>query len=255
MSLLDRGERNDGTFWLSYHDFLINFDGVDICKAHKEWYSQSLPCAVRVGGYPCFRMTLLEHTWLYLTAIQRSKRGRYRTAEDRQYWYQSIGLVVFEEVAGQMQSLPVGFMACSPRRDSPPMELELQPGSYCVLPFTLPSPPKRGGNLNPQSFILRLFSSHHVVMEEFPEAAPDSGAAAIAAALKECAFSGQKRTPGYCGLHSEISISASPAANPVEVVDLTAPAEPEGEVCIPRPGPRLPPVYCQQRDPLLTRRE
>ena len=36
---------DDGTFWMSWHDFLTAFSVVDVCKAHRGWHALSLPGA------------------------------------------------------------------------------------------------------------------------------------------------------------------------------------------------------------------
>ena len=33
--LLEKGNKNDGCFWMTYHDFLRRFSRIDVCKAHK----------------------------------------------------------------------------------------------------------------------------------------------------------------------------------------------------------------------------
>jgi hypothetical protein len=37
--LLDPGTKGDGTFWMSYDDFLARFYELDVCKAHRGWYA------------------------------------------------------------------------------------------------------------------------------------------------------------------------------------------------------------------------
>lgn len=43
------GNKNDGTFWISYHDFLRRFCSVDVCKAHTGagWVGESYECSTQ----------------------------------------------------------------------------------------------------------------------------------------------------------------------------------------------------------------
>uniref|UniRef100_A0A6T6KIL7 Uncharacterized protein n=1 Tax=Rhodosorus marinus TaxID=101924 RepID=A0A6T6KIL7_9RHOD len=71
--LLDKGDKNDGTFWMSYHDFLIRFALVDVCKAHMNWESRVVT-NVRLGEGVVLRAS--ENAWAYIMFVQKSTRGR-----------------------------------------------------------------------------------------------------------------------------------------------------------------------------------
>ena len=73
---------------LSFQDFLIRFDSVEVCKVHKgdSWFAQSYPCYFNQHvnlsnqskssqayiptdaaiAFLVYNMTLVENTWLYL---------------------------------------------------------------------------------------------------------------------------------------------------------------------------------------------
>ena len=38
-SILKMTNKNDGTFWITYTDFMRRFSNIDVVKAHKDWYS------------------------------------------------------------------------------------------------------------------------------------------------------------------------------------------------------------------------
>jgi len=172
MSILDKGDKNDGTFWLSYHDFLVHFEGVDVCKAHQGWFADSVYTYTQsTGRLDCensFIMTVIEPTWLYVTVIQKSKRGRFRTAEDRRYWYRPICVAVIDDspdiTEESSYAVVRGFRACSPRRDSPPLELHLSAGRYRIVPIVLPIKTTSTGNPR-ERFIIRVFSSRQLIIE------------------------------------------------------------------------------------------
>ncbi|KAJ8907793.1 hypothetical protein NDN08_007897 [Rhodosorus marinus] len=71
--LLNKGDKNDGTFWMSYPDFLLRFTLVDVCKAHMNWKSTVVP-NVGLGG--CVVLRASENAWAYIMFVQKSSRGR-----------------------------------------------------------------------------------------------------------------------------------------------------------------------------------
>jgi len=76
---LGRTELNDGTFWMLYSDFICRFTQVDVCKAHKGWFSMSLEgCAARnsLSCTGCFELEVPATAWTYLMLLQKTKRGK-----------------------------------------------------------------------------------------------------------------------------------------------------------------------------------
>ena len=116
---------DDGTFWMSWHDFLTAFSVVDVCKAHRGWHALSLPGAAHRAegdGPPGttraavdFGMISSEDgdafeievagdgggggggggSWAYVMALQHTKRGRGGDA----FWYADVGIAVYEKNA------------------------------------------------------------------------------------------------------------------------------------------------------------
>eukprot|EP00466_Bigelowiella_natans_P012587 jgi/Bigna1/68500/fgenesh1_pg.6_\ len=93
--------KNDGTFWMTYSDFLMRFSEVDVCKAHREWSTRTFadegalgPAAagrmlVGGGGFE-YRLKVRKPTWCYIMLLQPTKRGRGRRAR----FYTDMGLSI-----------------------------------------------------------------------------------------------------------------------------------------------------------------
>eukprot|EP00752_Nemacystus_decipiens_P008666 g7736.t2 len=124
-------EKNDGTFWMTWQDFMTRFELVDVCKARRGWAhasvaTQSLPApntasSFRIRPPPApatggdgggegdlatgtsptataaegARARPPAKTWAYVTAVQPTKRGRRDS-----YWYSALGLLVTEMKSG-----------------------------------------------------------------------------------------------------------------------------------------------------------
>eukprot|EP00903_Cladosiphon_okamuranus_P015389 g14214.t1 len=117
-------EKNDGTFWMTWQDFMTRFELVDVCKARRGWAhasvaTQTLPARntsssfrIRPPPPPPSPQTEGDEedlspgkktaasaatpqprtkTWAYVTVVQPTKRGR----KDG-YWYSALGLLVTE---------------------------------------------------------------------------------------------------------------------------------------------------------------
>mmetsp|Transcript_12495 Transcript_12495/g.38139 ORF Transcript_12495/g.38139 Transcript_12495/m.38139 type:complete len:443 (+) Transcript_12495:283-1611(+) len=102
---LDRGTKNDGTFWISYHDFLVHFVLVDVCKAHPEWLLVGLE-AVKMGKVLEARPHC--NTWAYIMAIQGSHRSK-RTYSR----YAHLGIFVLREQNHRISPADFFDMSCS----------------------------------------------------------------------------------------------------------------------------------------------
>jgi hypothetical protein len=55
---------------------------------------QNTPYCISTDSY--FTLTVLDRTWLYVTLIQKSKRGKSKSVTDRTYWYSSLSCIIFE---------------------------------------------------------------------------------------------------------------------------------------------------------------
>ncbi|CAM9383634.1 unnamed protein product, partial [Ectocarpus fasciculatus] len=123
-------EKNDGTFWMTWQDFMTRFQLVDVCKARRDWShasvtSRSIPSPETCSSFrirppqpraaadtegqvssqttrktPAATATTTSltvapapatKTWAYITVVQPTKRGR----KDG-YWYKALGLLVTE---------------------------------------------------------------------------------------------------------------------------------------------------------------
>ena len=40
--MLGQTDHDNGTFWMSWHDVISRFIGLDVCKTHAGWYTASL---------------------------------------------------------------------------------------------------------------------------------------------------------------------------------------------------------------------
>ena len=97
---------DDGTFWMSWHDFLCRFTVVDVCKAHEGWHAISVP-AVSAENDPAFEVEVApdrgassSSSWAYAMSLQPNKRG---LCSER-FWYADVGIAVYQKGASKTQA-------------------------------------------------------------------------------------------------------------------------------------------------------
>ena len=119
---------DDGTFWMSWRDFLARFRGVDVCKAHRGWHALSLDLDLEDagGGFrddAAFEVEVADEdgegdrdgdaadanarggdtttptgsarAWTYATVAQTTKRGRGR----ERWWYADNHVALYRDAA------------------------------------------------------------------------------------------------------------------------------------------------------------
>ena len=185
MKILDKGQRNDGTFWITYHDFLRRFSSIDVCKAHRgdHWASQCVQDFTQpkeLGCQSSFQMTVVDNTWLYISLIQKNKRGKFITAEDKKYYYSAISFVVVKEkqcencVDLDMYDNGINYQAMAEIDGaffgnatpySKPLEMQLTPGNYRIVPMHL-SNFRQQTSVEPQPYFVHIYSSKPVVLNK-----------------------------------------------------------------------------------------
>lgn len=71
-------DKDDGTFWMDYHNFLQRFHEVDVCFAYKSAYSLNIETYIPPSfsiPFEKIEIQLLEPTWLHISICQKTKRG------------------------------------------------------------------------------------------------------------------------------------------------------------------------------------
>ena len=152
---IDTGIKNDGTFWMFYHDFLRRFSSIDVCKCfHKSagWtrtinYGRIVPGSFAASLQ--LDVEISNYTWVYFFITQPTKRGKSRTRDEQSYWYSDLSIIVSDSHG------IIGATFCGQRRDCVPLELHLEAGSYSlkVLHFLPPTRQKfsTSGDINSSS--------------------------------------------------------------------------------------------------------
>ena len=83
---------DDGTFWMSFRDFVSRFSRVDVCVAREGWFVNSLEMA---SSGAAFELELEPGepaaSWAYVMAMQTSKRGRGSAG----FWYDDWHVAVY----------------------------------------------------------------------------------------------------------------------------------------------------------------
>ena len=96
---------DDGTFWMSWHDFLCRFTVVDVCKAHEGWHAISVPAisAISTESDPAFEVEVATErgaaaasSWGYVMSLQPNKRG----LGSERYWYADVGVAIYRKSHG-----------------------------------------------------------------------------------------------------------------------------------------------------------
>lgn len=192
-----KSSKGDGCFWMAYHDFLRVFSGVDVCKAHRGWFVNSLQGYLhRQQWHPqhAVHLRLPSHSsvWLHLSLIQPSTRGK---AGKGGFWHSDISLLVLRlaEEGGEggkeqrWRVLGTEHVRLSGQGKVHHTELVLgeasssTPSHYLLLPFSLnrwallSDPAIRGSRaalrkkaLETAPFTLRVFSAAPVELREAP---------------------------------------------------------------------------------------
>lgn len=111
---LQRTMVNDGTFWISYDDFLLGFSNVDVVLAfqgnHAKSFATNFPlkksnhrCARSfelsvVGRQPGEKEPINDKVEVYIMGIQKTRRGAYHGRADRKRSYKAsdLGILVGE---------------------------------------------------------------------------------------------------------------------------------------------------------------
>eukprot|EP00605_Chrysophyceae_sp_TOSAG23-4_P000713 GSChrysophyteH1.ASY1.ANO1.797.1 assembled CDS len=163
------GEKLDnGTFLITYHDFLKRFAQIDVCKAHQtatlnfdEASMGSFTSKTRV----IFSVPNGSMIWTFLTIIQPTKRGKRKlesssgASSDQYYFYEPLSLVV-RRLDSDGTAEMVGASLCGPQRTSLPLELHLASGNYeaCFMRLGKPNSKLKHGK-SVHSCTLRAYSS------------------------------------------------------------------------------------------------
>lgn len=161
---------DDGTFWMDYTHFLMAFQVVDVCLAHRGWHAASFGnafCAKSSGSRLCkniYELRCDRPTTLYAMALQPTKRGAW-CREDRKKSYKpgDISLLVlrlspegnFEEVVG-------GNFFCADIMARRCVEAKLEAKKrYLLVPFSFGAGPMahNGEARSVAPFQMRLFAS------------------------------------------------------------------------------------------------
>mmetsp|Transcript_6708 Transcript_6708/g.11902 ORF Transcript_6708/g.11902 Transcript_6708/m.11902 type:complete len:793 (+) Transcript_6708:3340-5718(+) len=176
---------NDGTFWMSFDDFLTNFSGVNIC--HVRNYEEA-----RMKGL--FRKELLDGQdrvtaqWFYSVTTKQSAKvfiGLHQNDErmlgvESKRSYLDLGLVVFEKLTGgELKIVHYEPSVCNRQVE---VQVTFEPGrTYYILPRTTgcalqrPAgtqvtqvPLLQGGTLSPMfvSTLVDLFRKANVMLGE-----------------------------------------------------------------------------------------
>lgn len=148
---LGQEARNNGVFWITWHDFLRRFERIDVCKAYVTGWTgvsietSTVPSALEVKDR--FLLHVSEPCIVYLWCIQKTKRGR-SEGTGKSYWYTDLSIIITDA-----SSRVVACRFCPPVRDTPVLELALSPGIYSVR--VLHFQPTRK-----ESFVLRMYSDY-----------------------------------------------------------------------------------------------
>lgn len=177
------------TKYYSSNYIFRRFTSVDVCKVHRSgWIGESFSDNIRPNSLAClstFILTIVDPTWLFLTIIQKTKRGRFITTEDRNYWYSAISFVVLKQDDCENGSIVfdhglnfdrpgtvIGACFGNSRRCTDPLELHLDPGAYRIVPMCFESSFKTLSSS--ATYVLRTYSSQAIVVEKLESFPSDS---------------------------------------------------------------------------------
>jgi len=162
---------DDGTFWMDYTHFLMAFQVVDVCMAHRGWHARSFENAfctkwssLRLCKY-AYELRCDASATLYAMALQPTKRGSW-CREDRKKSYKpgDVSLLLVRLTEDRKFDAVVGgnfFCADVMARRSIQAQLDRPGATYLLLPFSFGAGPvAAGGEVRGHApFKVRLFSS------------------------------------------------------------------------------------------------
>ena len=124
---------DDGTFWMSFRDFVSRFSRVDVCVAREGWFVNSLEMA---SSGAAFELELEPGepaaSWAYVMAMQTSKRGRGSAG----FWYDDWHVAVYARDEARGAWAHVAAAAGARERDAQ-TEVMFEPGvRYLVRAYS-----------------------------------------------------------------------------------------------------------------------
>jgi hypothetical protein len=198
---------DDGTFWMSFRDFVTRFSRVDVCKAHEGWFVNSLEMASSGAAFeleldPGLTETETAASWAYVMALQKSKRGRGSAG----FWYDDWHVAIYVRDAARDAWAPVTAAVGARERDSQ-MEVMFEPGvRYLVRAYSFAR--ERSGEKSPNHrhrdaapATLRVYSARKLRVRPAKFAA--GGSPSLAPAIHAGMFDSSRA--------SEVSNSTNPA--------------------------------------------
>ena len=201
---------DDGTFWMSWHDFLCRFTVVDVCKAHEGWHAISVQ-AVSAENDPAFEVEVApdrgassSSSWAYAMSLQPNKRG---LCSER-FWYADVGIAVYRK--GESKTLwadvDAGDWSAGSEERVAQVELMFEVGvTYLVRFFSV-----TGHKAGPPP-ILRLYSARPLRVRPMrtPNLVPN-----LAPALTRCCYRRRRRCRTFRKAPAEVD-----RATPTSSVD------------------------------------
>ena len=126
--VLSRTRADDGEFWMSYHDFLVHFSSVDVCKSPRGWHSMNLETKLDDSSElpPTFIVRSGDDggCWTHVLLLQHTKRGR-----PHGHWYTDLSVLAWSrEIGSDGAWTPIGGIFGTRERESCQGEIMLDAG-------------------------------------------------------------------------------------------------------------------------------
>lgn len=198
---------DDGTFWMDFTHFLMAFQEVDVCFAHRGWHSCSFDnafCAKTSTTRLCkyaYEIRCSTETRLYAMALQPTKRGAW-CRDDRKKSYKpgDVSLLLVRLREDRTLDEVVGgnfFCAEGGARRTIEAALDRPGATYLLLAFSFGAGPvAHGGEVRSHApFKLRMFCSQPLSVRPV-EAECEQHIARLAVSTVHTACFTLKRAPG-----------------------------------------------------------
>jgi len=156
---LGRTRKDDGEFWMSWHDFLCRFNVVDVCKANPGWHALSLDIRLAAHSTCGYEVEVETTGPAFVMALQRRKRGD--TAGG--YWFADLNVILCElddpDADGAARWRPLRALLRGPTRDAT-LEVLFQAGrTYLLLPFSTRTAAAAATSPGPTEAVLRVYGA------------------------------------------------------------------------------------------------
>jgi len=162
-------DNNDGVFWMRFHDLLLYFRSVDVCKIRPSWYQLQIDGSWRKSSVSwcsdhMYELKVSKSTWITASLIQHSARGK-----GDNYQYRNTGLFVLKVDRGdplnmkRHQLIGVAFPSRESQVHCEFNATDTDRSRYIVVPVSFDE-----AHHHVDSYALSIYTANPVLVRKIP---------------------------------------------------------------------------------------